>query len=70
MFAARRVQLTRSWKEEGFGSLDHALLMFEMMDPSTSRSVRLACAGYLKGGYERYNHKSETEDQMIGPNPN
>ena len=37
MFAERRVQLTQSWKEEGFGSLDHEILMCEMMDPYTSR---------------------------------
>ena len=52
MFSERRVQLTQSWKEERFGSLDHSLLMCEMMDPYTSRSVRLACAGALKGKYE------------------
>ena len=48
MFSERRVQLTQSWKEEGFGSLYQALLMCEMMDPYTSRSVRLVCAVYLK----------------------
>ena len=53
MFEDRWVQLTRYWQEEGFGSLDHALLMCEIMDPSTSRSVRLTCAGSLKGEYER-----------------
>ena len=47
MFAERKVQLTRSWKEEGFGSLYHALLMCEMMEPYTSKSVRLACVGGL-----------------------
>ena len=70
MFAERRVHLTRSWKEEGFGSLDHALLMCEMMDSSTSRSVRLECAGALKGKYNRYKRKSENKDQMVGTNPN
>ena len=53
MFAERRVQITRYWKEEVFGSLDHSLLMCEIMDPSTSRSERLACAGAPKGKYER-----------------
>ena len=43
----RRVQLTRSSKEEGFESLDHTLLMCEIMEPYTSKSVRLACAGSL-----------------------
>ena len=52
MFAERRVQLTQSWKEEGFESLYHALLMCEIMDPSTSRSVRLACAEALRREYE------------------
>ena len=49
MFVERRVQLTRYWKEEGFESLDHSLLMCEMTDPYTSRSVQLECAGALKG---------------------
>ena len=53
MFVERRVQLTLSWPEERFGSLDHALLMCEMMDPSTSRSVCLACTGALKRKYEK-----------------
>ena len=44
VFLERRVQLAQSWKEEGFEYLDHALLMYEMMDPSTSKSLRLACA--------------------------
>ena len=55
----RRVHLTQSWKEEVFGFLDHALIMCETMDPNTSRPVKLAYAGALKGKYERYNHKSE-----------
>ena len=59
MFAERRVHLTRSWKEEGFVSLYHILLMCEMIYPSTSRSVRLAFTGYLKVKYERYNQKSK-----------
>ena len=70
IFAERRVQITRSWKEEGFVSLDHALLMCGIMDPSTYISVRLACAGDLKVIYERQNHKSENEYQIVGPNPN
>ena len=49
MFAEQRFWITRSWKEEGFGSVDHALIMCEIMDPSTSRSVLLECAGSLKG---------------------
>ena len=52
IFAERRVQLARSWKEKIFGYLDHALLMCEIMDPSTYRSVILACVGYLKVKYE------------------
>ena len=69
MFADWRVQLELSWKEEGFGSLYHALLMCEMMDPYTSISVWLACTGSLKGKYERKNHKNENEDKIVGPNP-
>ena len=53
MIAERIFQLNRSWKEEGFGSLYHELLMCEMMDPSTYRSVRLECAGAMKGKCER-----------------
>ena len=53
MFAERRIQISQYWKEEIFGSLEHVLLMYEIMDPYTSRSVRLACAGSLKGKYER-----------------
>ena len=52
IFVERRFQLTQSCKEEGFVSLYHALLLCEMMDPSTSRSVRLACAGALNGKYD------------------
>ena len=62
MIAERIFQLNRSWKEEGFGSLYHELLMCEMMDPSTSRSVWVACAGALKVKYEIQNHKIENED--------
>ena len=52
MFAEQRVQLVQSWKVEGFGYLDHALFMCEIMDLYTSRSVWLACAGDMKGKYE------------------
>ena len=37
MFAERRVQLTQSWKYEGFGSLDHTMLICQMMDPYKSK---------------------------------
>ena len=47
MFSERRFKLARSWKEEGFGYLVHALLICEMMDSFKSKSVRLACAGAL-----------------------
>ena len=70
MFAERRVQINRYWKEEGFVSLDHALLIAEIMGPYTSRSVQLACPGDMKGKYKRKSHKIENEDKMIGPNPN
>ena len=53
MFSEWGIKLTQYWKYEGFGSLDYALLMCEMMDPSTSRSVRLECAGAMKGKCER-----------------
>ena len=70
IFEEQRVQLNQSCKEERFGSLYHALLMCEMIYPSKSRSVRLACAGSMKGKYEIQNHKSENKDQRIAPNPN
>ena len=47
MFEERRVKIARSWEEEGFESLYHVILICEMMGPSTSKSVRLACAGAL-----------------------
>ena len=70
VFLQWRVQLTRSWKEEIFGPIYHALLMCEMIDPYTSRSVHLSCVGSLKGEYERQNHKVQNEDQMVDPNSN
>ena len=53
MFAEQRYHLTWSCNEEGFGSLEHAIIMCEIMDPSTSRLVRLVCTGDLKVRYER-----------------
>ena len=53
IFAEQRVQLTRYWKKGGFWSLGHALHMCEIMDPSTSRSVRLECSGSLKDKCDR-----------------
>ena len=70
IFSERKVKINQYWKEEGFGYQYHTLLMCEMMDPYKYRLVRLACVGSLKGKYERYNHKSENEDQMVGLNPN
>ena len=48
MFPERRYQLSKSWNEEGFSSLDQALLMCEMVDPSTSRSAQAAYAADAK----------------------
>ena len=53
MFEERRVQLKRSWKYEGFLSLDYKLPTCEMIDPYIAGSVRLKCAGDLKIKYER-----------------
>ena len=47
MFAERRLHFNQYWKEEGFGYIYHALLMCEIMNPSTSKSVWLACSGAL-----------------------
>ena len=68
MIVYQRVKPTQSWKQEVFGSLDYILLMCEMMDPYTSRSMSLSCAGYLKGKYKRQNHKGYNEYQMVGNN--
>ena len=38
-FSERRSQLSQSWNKEVFNSLDQALLMCEMVDPSTSGSA-------------------------------
>ena len=70
IFAEWGVQITRSWKEEGFGYLDHKILMCENMGLSTSMSESLECAGSLKGKNVRYNHTSENEGQIVGSNPN
>ena len=48
MFAERRDELAQSWNEEGFNSLDQVFLMCEMVDPSTSRSERVACVAAIK----------------------
>ena len=43
IFTDRRVQLTHSWKDEGFSSLYQAFLMCEMVYPYTSRATRVSC---------------------------
>ena len=45
MFIERRVKLTQSWKEERFGSLDHALLMCEMTHPYF---IQVSAVGMLR----------------------
>ena len=47
-FAEHIAQLPKSWNEEGFSSLDQALLMCEMIYPYTSRSAQVACAAAIK----------------------
>ena len=64
MFEELRFQLNQSWKEEGFVYLHHTLLMCGIMDPSTPRSLRLACAGSQKAKYERYNNKIEVSTPL------
>ena len=46
-FAMRRAQLYQFWNQEEFRSLDQALLICEMSDPSTSRSAWVACAAAI-----------------------
>ena len=48
IFADHRAQLSKLWNEEGFRSLDQALLMCEMVDPSTSRSALVVCVLAIK----------------------
>ena len=46
MFVEQRDQLPQSW--EGFRSIYQILLICEMVDPSISRSTRVACAAAIK----------------------
>ena len=41
-------QLSQSWNEELFSSLDQTLLMCEMVEPYTSRPERVTCAAGMK----------------------
>ena len=43
--------------------------MREMVDPYTSRSVRLECAEYIKGKYDRENLKRGFEGHIKGSCP-
>ena len=47
MFAERRDQLDQSWNYKVFRYLDQAFLRCEMVDPSTSRSEKVACAAAI-----------------------
>ena len=57
MFAERRFQIVRSWKEAGFGSLHQSLIMCEMMNPSISKSVWVVSSGAL-------NYTQSIKDQL------
>ena len=53
MFIDQMAQLTQSWKEEGFSSLDQTLLMCKMVDPSKPRTERVACVSATKKKMEK-----------------
>ena len=48
MFAERRAQLSQSWNEEVFISIDQELLMCEMIDQYISRHAQVACVADKK----------------------
>ena len=60
-------QLYKLWNEEGFISLDQALLMCEMVDTSTSRSARVSYAAAIKKKNDREKRKIGYEVQIEGP---
>ena len=53
MFAEHRAHLSQSWNEEVLRLVDHALLMCEMVDTSTSRYERMLCAAAIKKTMEK-----------------
>ena len=59
--------LYQLWNEEGFSSLDQALIMCEMVDTSTSRSARVAYAAAIKTKNDTENRKRGYEVQIEGP---
>ena len=64
MFAEHRAKLTQQWNKKGSISLDQALLMYEMFDPSTSRSTQVACAADIKTKNYKENRKRGYEGQI------
>ena len=48
IFTDLREQISQLWNKEGFSSVDQYFLMREMVDPSTSRYVQVACASTIK----------------------
>ena len=64
MFEERRAQLYQYWNKEGFSSSDQALLMCEIVDPSTSRSTRVAYAEAIKTKNDRENRNRDYEGQI------
>ena len=67
-FTTQRSQLYQFWVKEGFRSLDQALIMCEMVDPSTSRSARVMCVAaiYIK---KQRNRNRGYEGQIEGTYP-
>ena len=68
IFADRRDRISQSWNEEGFSSLDQALFMCEIVDPSTLRSKQVVCEADIYKN-DRDNRKGGCEGQIGGPCP-
>ena len=48
-----RYQIEKLWNEEGFSSLYHALIVCELVEPSTSRSTQVTRAAAIKNIKEK-----------------
>ena len=67
MFSERRAQLPQSWTEEGSRSVDQALILCEIVGPSTSMSTQVTCAAGIKTKKDTENCKRGYEGQIEYP---
>ena len=67
MFADHRAQLPQLWNKEVLSLVDRDFLMYEMVDPSTSRPAQVTCAAAIKNNNNRENRNRGYEDQIEGP---